>query len=63
MTVTGINPTDRSVRSSVILRNWALKVSFGSHDQIVLFMGWGWGGGSANTVVKNPRHSKFGAMS
>lgn len=38
VTVTGINPTNRSMRSSVILRNWALKVSFSSHDQIVLFM-------------------------
>lgn len=60
MTVTGINPTNRSMRSSVILRNWALKVSLSSHDQIVLFMGQG---GLASPVVKKPKHTKFRARS
>lgn len=60
MTVTGINPTNRSMRSSVILRNWALKVSLSSHDQIVLFMGQR---GLASPVVKKPKHTKFRARS
>lgn len=63
MTVTGINPTNRSMRSSVILRNWALKVGFSSRDQIVLFTGWevgGWGG-PTSPVVKKPKHTNFRA--